>query len=253
MVRKPKTPEAAYNTLVKTWRSKAITDRVALERELADYAVRFSYNSGRIENPLITYHDTRAVFEDGKAVGYSGDVRTLFEIQNLKLAYEKMLDCFAAKEPITEKLVLEFHQVLTQGTYDEHRWENGERPGEYKHHDYVVGVHDAGLPAASVPSAIKKLCKELSAAAEDNILISAAYFHMTFESIHPFADGNGRCGRALMNYLLVLNNHPPITIFDEDKLAYYGVFDAWDTEADLAPALEFLKVEAIKTFPSFIE
>jgi len=49
---------------------------------LSDYRIYFAYNSGKIENPSITYRDTREVFENGRAVSFTGDVRTLFEIQN---------------------------------------------------------------------------------------------------------------------------------------------------------------------------
>ncbi|MBQ9020954.1 MAG: Fic family protein [Eggerthellaceae bacterium] len=240
--------DSNYNSLVDAWRSAAKKDGLVIAELLVDFGVRFSYNSGRIENTLISYHDTRDVFENGHAVAYSGDVRTLFEIQNLKTSYELMLKKLEKKNPITEKLVLEFHEVLTQGTYDERRWSLGERPGQYKKQDYVVGAHDAGLPAAKVGAALRSLCTELKAATPENVLTVAAYFHAQFENIHPFSDGNGRCGRALTNYLLLLNEHPPIIVFDEDKLAYYGALDAFDTEADLDPMLEFLKAETIKTW-----
>ena len=76
----------------------------------------------------------------------------------------------------------------------------------------------------------------------------AAYFYLAFEGIHPFADGNGRVGRALMNYALVTNDHPPLIVYDEDKLAYYGAMQVWDDEGDLAPILDFLRAEAVKTW-----
>ena len=76
----------------------------------------------------------------------------------------------------------------------------------------------------------------------------AAFFHLALEGIHPFADGNGRVGWALMNYLLVTNDHPPLIVYDEDKLAYYGAMQVWDDECDLAPILDFLRAEAVKTW-----
>ena len=71
---------------------------------------------------------------------------------------------------------------------------------------------------------------------------------MAFEAIHPFADGNGRVGRALANYLLVSYGHPPIIIFDEDKMAYYGAMQVWDAEGDLKPMLDLLRAETVKTW-----
>lgn len=242
------TMDAAYEQIVAHWRGIGIVSREDLASALEGYRVGFSYNSGRIENRNITYHDTREVFENGRAVGYTGDVRTLFEIQNLKECHELMLDSFAERAPIDQPLVLAFHRTLTQGTYDARRWEQGERPGAYKRHDYVVGIRETGCAPKEVPDAIQALLEELSIADERNILTVAAYFHVAFEGIHPFADGNGRCGRALTNYLLVLHGHPPITVYDEDKLAYYGAIELWDAEGELEPMKRFLKAEAVKTW-----
>ena len=248
MAKRTRTIEQVYGEIVRSWREGGIRSRHDLANALEEYRVQFAYNSGRIENPQITYHDTRNVFEDGRAVGYTGDVRTLFEIQNLKASHKQILDAFEKREPIGEKMVLDFHRTLTQGTYDEQRWARGERPGEYKHHDYVVGVHDTGAAAGDVPGLVAELIDELAQANEDNILTVAAYFHLVLEGIHPFADGNGRTGRALMNYLLLLHSHPPIIVFDDDKMAYYGAIETWDAEGDLSPMREFLKAECVKTW-----
>ena len=242
------TIESEYARLCAAWRGRGIGNREELARALEDYRVSFSYNSGRIENPHITYHNTRDVFENGRVIGYTGDVRTLFEIQNLKECHELMLDSFAGRAPITEELVLLFHRTLTQGTYDERRWKQGERPGEYKHRDFVVGARGVGCLPENVGHEMNELLGELALATEANVLTVAAYFHLVFESIHPFADGNGRCGRALMNYLFVLYGHPPIIIFNEDQMAYYGAIEVWDAEQDLAPMCGFLRAEAVKTW-----
>lgn len=237
-----------YERMVCDWRQLDVRNREQLAAVLADYRVNFAYNSGKIENSKITYHDTREVFENGRAVGYTGDVRTLFEIQNQKECHELLLDAYAVNRPIDEALVREVHRTLTQGTYDERRWSRGERPGTYKLHDYVVGMSQVGSSPDTVAGDIADLLGELAAATGDNILTVAAYFHAAFEAIHPFADGNGRVGRVLSNYLLVLFNHPPIIVFEEDRMAYYGAMQVWDEEGDLAPMLDLLRAEAVKTW-----
>lgn len=237
-----------YHSIVRAWREEGDRSRQELESALDDYRVRFAYHSGRIENPAITYHDTRDVFEDGRVHSFSGDPRTLFEIQNLKECHELMLDCLERRVALSEELVLRFHRTITQGTYDERRWAAGERPGTYKRGDYVVGAGDVGALPDEVSGEIAALVSEVNDATHADALTVGAYFHAVFENIHPFADGNGRCGRELMNYLLLLHDHPPIIIFEDDRLAYYGAVEAWDAEHDLDPMKEFLRVESVRTW-----
>ena len=242
--------DKAYQQVVSDWQARNISSRKDLAAALDDYRIRFAYNSGHIENPQISYHDTRAVFEDGRVVGFTGDPRTLFEIQNLRECHEVLLDAFAVHRKLDEDLVLECHRTLTQGTYDERRWRAGERPGSYKRGDYVVGSGDVGATPDEVPQEMSALIDEVSQAEPTKPLVLAAYFHDVLENIHPFADGNGRCGRALMNYLLVCLNHPPIIVFEDDRMPYYGAIEAWDTDKNLVPTLTFLRVEAVKTWRS---
>ena len=67
-------------------------------------------------------------------------------------------------------------------------------------------------------------------------------------AMDAFADGNGRVGRLCMNYILLVHNHPPITIFDEDKKEYYKALEAWDDRQSLSELIDFLKNQAEKTW-----
>ena len=82
---------------------------------------------------------------------------------------------------------------------------------------------------------------------------AAAYFHAKFENIHPFADGNGRAGRLLMNYLLLLWDHPPIIIHEEDRRDYYAALERFDAAQSLEPLVEFLKAQTVKTWQARFE
>ena len=73
-------------------------------------------------------------------------------------------------------------------------------------------------------------------------------FHYEFVFIHPFSDGNGRAGRLAMNYLLVLHDHPPVVIHEEDRKDYYAALEAWDTGQELTPLRDFLKAQTVKTW-----
>ncbi len=237
-----------YEKAVALWQQKKITTDAELAEALNGHSIAFAYHSGRIENEKITYHDTREIFEHDGVTAYTGDLKTLFEIRNAKEAYELFLTAFQEKRLLDEGLIKEFQRILTQNTYDTRRWKLGERPGEYKHHDYVTGREEVGASPEDVSEEMSELLEELADVADKNALTAAAYFHAKFENIHPFADGNGRAGRMTMNYFLVMHMHPPITVHEEDRKAYYDALEAWDSVQDLKPLQTFLKAQTVKTW-----
>ena len=233
------------------WRVQSVTD---IDEKLHNFKILFAYNSGKIENEEVTYHDTREIFENGRAVNFTGDPRALFEQKNQKICYELLKHKIAAREPLSVPLVLETHGALTGGTYDERRFvERGERPGAFKKNDYVTGREEVGSTPANVPGDIGELLDEVQNYDGNEILKTVAYFHSRFEHIHPFADGNGRVGRTLMNYFLMIRNHPPLIIYDEDKATYYAALEAYDREEAIAPMFEFLRCETERTWGKSLE
>ncbi|MBR3596240.1 MAG: Fic family protein [Clostridia bacterium] len=242
-----------YTRAVALWQRKNISTDAELAEALNGHSIAFAYNSGKIENNKVTYNDTREIFEHDGVTSYTGDLRTLFEIRNSKEANEYFLSSFNRKLPITQELIKEFQRLLTQNTYDTRRYQLGERPGEYKKHDFVTGREEIGALPEDVKEEIDELLEEIQDIPEDIVLKAAAYFHAKFENIHPFADGNGRTGRLVMNYLLVLNSHPPIVIHEEDRKSYYDALEAWDREQDIVPMCNFLKEQTVKTWAKQIE
>ncbi len=237
-----------YEKTVRWWQSRKITTDAELAEALNGHSILFAYHSGKIENENITYHDTREIFEHDGVTSYTGDLRTLFEIRNAKDANELLLTSFNEKRPLDEELIKQFQRQLTMNTYDTRRYQLGERPGEYKRHDYVTGREEIGAAPEDVGEEMNELLLEMHGVEAKNALTAAAYFHVKFENIHPFADGNGRAGRLAMNYLLLLLDHPPIIIHEEDRKEYYAALEAWDTEQDLDRMKEFLKEQTVKTW-----
>lgn len=237
-----------YEAILDFWKKQNIKNADELASVLSSYSVNFAYNSGKIENDEITYHDTREVFDKNGVTSYTGSTKTLFEIQNSKAAYERMLTAFDTKQTIDEEFLKEIQMTLTNGTYDERRYQIGERPGEYKHHDYVTGKNEVGASVDDVQEEVCELLDELKDIDDKNALVAAAYFHAKFENIHPFSDGNGRVGRLLMNYILLIHNHPPITIYEEDRKNYYNALEKFDEELELNCLIDFLKSQLVKTW-----
>lgn len=237
-----------YAVAVQLWKNRQITNASELAAALARFSIPFAYHSLKIENEQITYRDTREIFENDGVTASLGDSRAILEIRNAKEAFGLFLKAFNSRRPVDESLVKYLQYTLAKGTYDPRRVELGERPGEYKHHDYVTGKREVGAAPEDVAEEINELIAELQDLLRDRLLTAAAYFHVKFENIHPFADGNGRVGRLLMNYLLVLNDHPPIIIFEEDRFEYFDALEAWDSAQELEPMIAFLKKQAVKTW-----
>ncbi len=242
-----------YEKSVILWQRKNIMTDAELAEALNGHSIAFAYHSGKIENENVTYHDTREIFEHDGVTSYTGDLRTLFEIRNAKDANELFLKAFGERRFLDEKFIKTLQKCLTQNTYDTRRWQLGERPVEFKHHDYVTGREEIGAAPEDVEEELGELLSELEDVPDKNALTAAAYFHAKFENIHPFADGNGRTGRLAMNYFLIMHNHPPIIIHQEDRRAYFIALEAWDAGQDLEPLRVFLKEQTVKTWEKQIE
>lgn len=241
-----------YSHVVSMWKQKRIQTDAQLVEVLNCKSIAFAYHSCKIENDNVTYNDVREIFEHYKVSSYTGDLKTLYEIYNSKMAYEMFLTAFNQKLRLNESLIKNFQKLLTENTYDIRRCQLGERPGEYKQHDFVTGGEEVGAIPEDVKEEMDELIEEMQDISDEIALKAAAYFHVKFENIHPFADGNGRTGRLLMNYILVLNRHPFIIIHEEDRKSYYTALASWDKNQDIEPMVNFLKEQTIKTWKNQI-
>ncbi len=243
-----------YAQIVRLWQQYAIGTEADIDLRLDSFRILFAYHSGKIENPEISYHDTREIFENGRVVNFTGSPRAIFEQRNQKLCYDFLKPRILAREPITIALIKETHAILTAGTYDENRYiQQGERPGAFKKHDYVTGIEEVGSLPEDVEHDMQELLATLQELAGKDPLKTATYFHVRFEYIHPFADGNGRVGRTLLNYLLMTRDHPPLIVYDEDKRDYYAALEQYDRNEDYQPMYAFLKKETIRTWEKALE
>lgn len=247
--------ESTYHKAVLLWKGFAIETAASLQQHLDSFRVLFAYHSGKIENDAVTYNDTREIFHNDKVSSFTGNIRTLFEQQNQKTCYESLVPKILKKEPVTRDLVKETHAILTAGTYDERRYiEKGERPGEFKKHDHVAGMLQVGSSPGEVAQDMDSLLSELAdfnvsdETSPEKRLRAGAYFHARFEYIHPFADGNGRVGRTLLNYFLMINGHPPLIIHEEDRSQYFDSLRSYDKDEDLEPLFQFLLASTEKTW-----
>jgi len=242
-----------YEKIIAMWTEYNIKTVTDLNMRLDHFRVLFAYNSGKIENPEITYQDTQDIFSNGRVNVFSGSAVTVVEIVNQRLIHKFLLPKIINKEPITIELIKEIHAITTNSTYDDRLFlQLGERPGSFKINDFVVGRNETGSAPEDVVTELTSLLEEVYDA--DNtfepvkLLKMASYFHAWFETIHPFADGNGRVGRTLMNYMLMSGGHPPLIVYDEDKHDYYAALEMFRSEEQLEPLFGFFQLQLEKTW-----
>lgn len=147
-----------YESILEFWKKQNIKDANELAAVLNSYSINFAYHSSKIENDEIKINYVREVFDKDGVTLYTGSTKTLSEIHNSKIVYERMLSVFDDKQIVDEEFLKEIQMILTNGTYDERRYQIGERPGEYKHHNYVTGKNEVG---ASVDDVQKEICELL--------------------------------------------------------------------------------------------
>ncbi|MGN0702676.1 MAG: Fic family protein [Lentihominibacter sp.] len=188
--------------------------------------IDLTYNSNHIEGSRLTHDQTRYIFETNR-IGVESEavnVDDVIETANHFRCIDMIID--NAKAALTEKFIKELHLVLKNGTSDSRK--DRFAVGDYKKLPNEVGGMDTTLPE-EVAGKMKALLKEYNAKAEktlDDILD----FHVKFERIHPFQDGNGRVGRLIMFKECLKYNIVPFIIDDNLKMYYYRGLKEWDNE-----------------------
>jgi len=253
-IRKGRAGMEIYQAIRRMWQSYRIDSVQALDRYLDNFRILFAYHSGKIENSEIDWHDTRDIFENGRVECFSGNPRTIFEQQNQKTCYEYLKHKIIVREPMTITLIRDIYLALTSGTYDEQRFlQNNERPGEFKKHDYITGRHEVGAAPDRIEADLQELLDEINTYSGLEVLKAAAYFHLRFEHIHPFADGNGRVGRTLLNYYLLIHAEPPVIIHEENRKSYYAALEDYDANELIQPMLDLLIAETVETWKATLD
>lgn len=188
--------------------------------------IDLTYNSNHIEGNRLTYDQTRCIFETN-TIGVENEVLNVddvIETSNHFQCINVIID--NAKAMLTERFIKELHLILKSGTSDSRK--DWFAVGDYKKLPNEVGGIGTALPE-EVADKMKILLTEYNAKKEktfEDILD----FHVKFERIHPFQDGNGRVGRLIMFKECLKYNIVPFIIEDNLKMFYYRGLKEWDNE-----------------------
>mgnify|MGYP000849580059 CR=1 FL=1 len=174
------------------------------------------YNSNAIENSTLTISETEKILLDME-VSRDVSVREVFEAKNLARVFEYIKKKVSVKT-IDKELILLLHKTLI-ANIDEGIAGRFRKYGEYVR----VGTYIAPAPE-HLEIMIDTVLSEYSSRQTEYFLDKISRFHLEFEHIHPFCDGNGRIGRVLINYQLMQLGFPPVIVRDKEKAAYYKSF-----------------------------
>ena len=188
--------------------------------------IDLTYNSNHMEGSRLTHDQTRYIFETN-TIGFENEavnVDDVIETANHFRCIDMVID--QAGNALTEKFIKELHYILKTGTSDSRK--DWFAVGEYKKLPNEVGGADTALPE-EVAGKMRDLLSKYNALPVKTFEDIVA-FHVAFERIHPFQDGNGRVGRLILFKECLKNNIVPFIIEDNLKLFYYRGLKEWNRE-----------------------
>ncbi|WP_343208573.1 Fic family protein [Anaerolentibacter hominis] len=187
------------------------------ERLTEEFVVEYTYNSNAIEGNTLTLRETDMVLR-GLTIAQK-PLKDHMEAVGHKEAFEFVQDLVRDKIPLSESIIKQIHYLVLADKKDDR--------GVYR----KVPVRIMGARQEPVqPYLIQPKMEQLLYGYQNNtehIILRLARFHIEFETIHPFIDGNGRTGRLLVNLELMKAGYPPIDIKFTDRIVYYNAFDEY--------------------------
>ena len=203
-----------------------------LERLNEEFMIEFTYNSNAIEGNTLTLQETAMVLE-----GITIDQKPLkdhLEAVGHKDAFLYVQDIVSNKMPLTEFVIKNIHSLVLMN--------KPEDKGVYRRVPVRImgALTEPVQPYMIEPKITELLAENEKRKATMNIIERVARFHLEFESIHPFIDGNGRTGRLLMNFELMQNGCPPINVKFTDRKRYYEAFDSFSRNQDANPMINLI-------------
>ena len=188
--------------------------------------IDLTYNSNHIEGSRLTHDQTRYIFETN-TIGVENEVLNVDDVIET-VNHFRCIDMIIenAKTALTEKFIKELHLILKNGTSDSRK--DWFAVGDYKKFPNEVGGMGTTLPK-EVADKMKELLAEYNTE-EEKTFEDILDFHVKFERIHPFQDGNGRVGRLIMFKECLKYNIVPFIIDDDLKMFYYRGLKEWNNE-----------------------
>lgn len=216
------------DNLKNQWASKKPLKGTQLQKLKEYFKIKYTYDSNQIEGNTLTYQETHLVVNDGITIG-GKSMREHLEAVNHAEAVDFLADIIAKKEPLTERILLELHGLILKGI-------DRENAGRYRKIPVAISGSEH---KPTEPYLVPKLMEDYFI--HFNLLrnkmhpvILAAEMHERLVTIHPFADGNGRTSRLIMNMILLANGYTLASLKGSlnDRLEYYRALEKVQVDND---------------------
>lgn len=189
-----------------------------------EFIVEYTYNSNAIEGNTLTLRETDLVLR-----GLTIDRKPLkdhMEAVGHKEAFDFVSELVKDNVPISESIIKQIHYLVLA--------DKREDRGVYRKVPVrIMGAQHEPVQPYLIEPKMEQLLYDFAASTE-HIVTKLARFHIEFEGIHPFIDGNGRTGRLLVNLELMKSGFPPIDIKFTDRIDYYNAFDEYYVKHNLS-------------------
>ena len=189
-----------------------------------EFIVEYTYNSNAIEGNTLTLRETDLVLR-GLTID-SKPLKDHMEAVGHKEAFDFVSELVKDNVPISEGIIKQIHYLVLA--------DKREDRGVYRRVPvHIMGAQHEPVQSYLIEPKMEQLLYDFAASTE-HIVTKLARFHIEFEGIHPFIDGNGRTGRLLVNLELMKSGLPPIDIKFTDRIAYYNAFDEYYVKHNLS-------------------
>lgn len=196
-----------------------------------EFTIEYTYNSNAIEGNTLTLQETAMVLE-----GITIDKKPLkdhLEAVGHRDAFLFIQDLVKNNIPFSESIIKQIHTLVLM--------DRPEDRGKYRRIPVrIMGAYHVPPDPLLVPEKMENLLAEFKYNKKMHPIERAVLFHLKFEGIHPFVDGNGRTGRLLLNLMLMQEGYPPINIKYSDRKRYYEAFDAYYRDGNISIMLSIV-------------
>ena len=204
-----------------------------LKRLREEFIINNTYNSNAIEGSTLTLRETALILGEGITIAEK-PLKEHLEAIGHKDAFEYVTQLADTKTELSERVIKEIHSLVLMN--------DRENRGVYRNVPVMImGAEHTPPQPYLVPKLMEQLVIDYNEMiSEKNFIEAVSEFHLRFEGIHPFIDGNGRTGRLILNLELMKSGLLPVNIKFADRMKYYGAFDEYASSQSCTALTEMI-------------